>query len=195
MASGIGEYTGAWDYSTLPPNVRIGEGCQLERRDAFARFRSQRDPGLILGRNVRAYTWTAFNVEADGCIEVGEDCTLVGALFMCAECIHLGRRVIVSYNVTIADCDFHPRDPDLRRQDAIANAPDGELSRRPALFARPIMIEDDVWIGIGAIILKGVHVGKGARIAAGAVVTEDVPAGAEVAGNPARPHSAVRPDA
>ena len=94
--------------------------------------------------------------------------------------------MIVSYNVMIADCDFHPRDPDLRKQDAIANAPHGDRSRRPPLVSHPVVIADDVWIGIGAIVLKGVRIGKGARIAAGAVVTTDVPPGAPVAGNPAR---------
>jgi acetyltransferase-like isoleucine patch superfamily enzyme len=98
----------------------------------------------------------------------------------------VGKRVILSYNVTVADCDFHPRDPAQRKQDAIANAPEGDLSQRPALVSRPVVIEDDVWVGIGAIILKGVHVGAGARIAAGSVVTTNVPAGASVVGNPAR---------
>jgi acetyltransferase-like isoleucine patch superfamily enzyme len=48
------------------------------------------------------------------------------------------------------------------------------------------VIEDDVWIGYNATILKGVRVGKGAVIAPGAMVFRDVPAGAEVAGNPAQ---------
>jgi len=47
-------------------------------------------------------------------------------------------------------------------------------------------VGDDVVIGIGAMILKGVRIGAGARIEAGAVVTSDVPAGAVAAGNPAR---------
>ena len=50
---------------------------------------------------------------------------------------------------------------------------------------QPIEIADDVWIGIGAIILKGVKIGKDVRIGAGAVVTHDVPNGARVFGNPA----------
>jgi acetyltransferase-like isoleucine patch superfamily enzyme len=50
-----------------------------------------------------------------------------------------------------------------------------------------ISVGDDVWIGAGAIILDGVAVGKGSVIGAGAVVTCDVPPGAVVAGNPARP--------
>jgi acetyltransferase-like isoleucine patch superfamily enzyme len=181
------DITGDWDYGTLPANVRIGKECWLERRDSFARFRSKNDPGLVLGDHVRVYTWTTFNIEPTGCVEVGSDTTLVGAIFMCAERIMLGRNVLVSYHVTLADSDFHPADPKLRIQDAIANSPQGDRSQRPALESRPITIDDDVSIGIGAIILKGVHIGQGARINAGAVVTRDVAAGAVVAGNPAKP--------
>lgn len=52
--------------------------------------------------------------------------------------------------------------------------------------ATPVIIEDDVMIGANAVVLEGVRVGKGAVVAAGAVCVEDVPAGAVVAGVPAR---------
>lgn len=52
--------------------------------------------------------------------------------------------------------------------------------------ARPVVIEDDVWIGRRALILPGVRIGQGAIVAAGAIVTKDVPPYAVVAGNPAR---------
>lgn len=52
--------------------------------------------------------------------------------------------------------------------------------------ASPVVIEDDVLIGANAVILEGVRVGAGAIVAAGAIVTEDVPAGAVVAGTPAK---------
>jgi acetyltransferase-like isoleucine patch superfamily enzyme len=182
----VAQITGAWDYGELPRNVRIGPGCFLERKDSFRRYRSEVDPGLSLGARVRVYTWTEFNIEPTGSVEVGDDSILVGAVFMCAERIRIGKRVVVSYNVTIADCDFHPRDPELRKQDAVANAPLGNRADRPPLVARPVIIEDDVWIGIGAIVLKGVRVGAGARIAAGTVVTADVPPGCSLEGNPGR---------
>ena len=180
------EHTGAWDYSTLPGNVRVGDGCYLEDVGSFRRFRSRNDPGLVIGDRVRAYHGTAFTVEPGGYLEVGDDSTLVGAVFWCAGRITVGRRVVVSHHVMIADCDFHPRDPDLRGGDAEAIAPGGDPDRRPPLFTRPVAIGDDVQVGIGAIILKGVRIGAGARVLAGAVVTSDVPAGATIAGNPGR---------
>jgi acetyltransferase-like isoleucine patch superfamily enzyme len=165
----------------VPHNVRVADTCVLELgRHSFERFRSERDPGLVLGARTRVYTWTSFSVEPEGVITVGEDAVLVGAAFMCGERIDIGDRVVVSYNVSIADCDFHPVDPDLRRLDARAVAPEGDLSARPPLKTKPVVIEDDAWIGIGSIVLKGV------RIGAGAVVTANVPAGARVEGNPAR---------
>jgi acetyltransferase-like isoleucine patch superfamily enzyme len=53
--------------------------------------------------------------------------------------------------------------------------------------ARKIIIEDDVWLGAGAIVLKGVRVGRGSIVGAGSVVTKDVLPYSIVAGNPARP--------
>ena len=52
--------------------------------------------------------------------------------------------------------------------------------------ATPVIVEDDVLIGANAVVIEGVHIGKGAVVAAGAVVIEDVPANAVVAGCPAR---------
>src|SRR5690606_41455691 len=71
-----------------------------------------------------------------------------------------------------SDLPTHPLDPALRR----AKWETGE----------PIVIEDNVWLGGGAIVLPGVTIGRDAVVGAGAVVTRDVPPGAVVVGNPAR---------
>ena len=186
MSSELDEATGRWDYSLLPANVRLGSDCFIEQRDSFERCRSTRDPAVTLGDRVRVYSWTRFSLEPSGFVEVGDDAILVGAMFMGAGSIRIGKRVVVSYFVTIADCDFHPSEPEARRRDAAAIAPGGDPSQSSGLVTRPVAIEDDVWIGIGAIVLKGVTIGAGARVEPGAVVTHDVPASATVAGNPAQ---------
>jgi acetyltransferase-like isoleucine patch superfamily enzyme len=142
-----------------------------------------------LGARVHVHTWCAFNVEPEGRVAVGDDTTLVGAVVMCAERIEIGRGVLVSYNVTLADSDFHPLAVDARRRDAEACAPEGDRSGRPRLESAPVVVEDGAALGVGAIVLKGVVVGAGARVMAGAVVTHSVPPGAAVEGNPARPVS------
>ncbi|QXP84023.1 DapH/DapD/GlmU-related protein [Methylococcus sp. Mc7] len=57
---------------------------------------------------------------------------------------------------------------------------------RESLISRPVIIEDNVWIGAGACVLPGVRIGTGSVIGAGSVVTRDVPAGTIVVGVPAR---------
>jgi acetyltransferase-like isoleucine patch superfamily enzyme len=69
--------------------------------------------------------------------------------------------------------------------DTIAISTVGDKTKRPEFSSRPVRIEDEVWIGYNATILKGVTIGKGAIIQPGAVVSKDVPSGAVVSGNPA----------
>lgn len=186
MSFDLRTVTGEWDYGTLPANIRLGSGCWIERPQSFERFRSKRMPGAALGDRVVVYGWTVFNVDPGGLVSVGDDSVLVGAVFMCQQEITVGAGVVISYQVTIADSDFHPRDPALRRRDAEASAPFADHADRPPVESRPVRIGDGAWIGIGAIVLKGVQIGVGARVGAGAVVARDVPAGAAVEGNPAR---------
>lgn len=88
----------------------------------------------------------------------------------CAE-VRIGDRVMLGPNVQLYTAT-HPLDPELRAQGL-------EL-------AKPIVIEDDVWIGGGAIVLPGVRIGRGAVIGAGSVVSKNVPPMVLAAGNPCR---------
>jgi bifunctional N-acetylglucosamine-1-phosphate-uridyltransferase/glucosamine-1-phosphate-acetyltransferase GlmU-like protein len=62
----------------------------------------------------------------------------------------------------------------------------GRPVNQQSMDKKPVIIEDDVWLGAGVIVLRGVRIGRGAVIGAGAVVTKDIPADAIVAGVPAR---------
>jgi acetyltransferase-like isoleucine patch superfamily enzyme len=70
--------------------------------------------------------------------------------------------------------------------DALACSPLGKGRPRPEVLKKPVIIEDDVWIGPNATILKGVRIGSGAWIEAGSLVTRDVPPRARIMGNPAQ---------
>lgn len=105
--------------------------------------------------------------------------------------ISLGDGVFLNFNcvildiVTVAIGDRTQIGPAV--QIYAADHPRDAATRASGLeFGRPVRIGCDVWIGGGAIIVPGVTIGDGAVIGAGSVVTRDVPAGATVAGNPAR---------
>jgi acetyltransferase-like isoleucine patch superfamily enzyme len=130
---------------------------------------------------------TALSTEENGLIEIGDHSFLTNASLVCSEKIAIGERVFIAGGVTITDSDFHPLDPALRLADTIALSPIGNSKNRPLMKSKPVFIEDDVWIGFNATILKGVRIGAGAVIQPGALVTEDVHAGITVSGNPAKP--------
>lgn len=168
----------------VPVNISVGADVRIDSVAGFARFRSQLPEGLRIGART-TLIGVQFAVSAQGYIEIGEECYLDGAAIIAEERVTLGNRVIIATNVTIADSDFHPIDPEQRALDCIALSPSGD-GVRPPFITLPVVIEDDVYIGFGATILKGVTVGKGAVVGAGSLVTRDVPAGMQVSGNPAR---------
>ena len=121
-----------------------------------------------------------------GRITVGEWCYIgEGSRIWSAGQIDIGDRVMISHNVNIFDNLTHPVDPVSRHQHFRAIASVGH-PHRIDLGARPVRINDDAWIAAGAMVLRGVTIGKAAIVGAGAVVTHDVPPFAIVAGNPAR---------
>lgn len=102
-----------------------------------------------------------------------------------AKNITIGNNVLIAHNCNIFDNDTHPTDFIERREDAQQIIWNHKRMNFSTLHSAPVVIGDDVWIGCNAIILKGVTIGSGAIIAAGSVVTKDVPVDTVVGGNPA----------
>ena len=141
--------------------IRLGPGLSL-------RSATCSNP---LGANhpVILCTW-----QAGAVLEIRANFGMTGGTLCAAERIEIGDNVTVGANTTIIDTDFHPLEAQVRR-----------LRPQDARTA-PILIDDNVFIGMSCLILKGVTLGKDSVVGAGSVVTTSVPQGVVVAGNPAR---------
>lgn len=147
---------GALDLGPAWPRARFFDSELVLHEDA--RFSVDGDFRLHSGFHV--------SVNRGARLRLGSGYANTGVSIDCFEDISIGNDVALAKGVVIRDCDSH--------------SIDGARDRAP------IRIGDHVWIGTGAIVLKGVTIGEGAVIAAGAVVTRDVPAASLVAGVPAR---------
>jgi len=120
--------------------------------------------GNYIGINHRCIIATQ---EVNSQIIIGDECGFSGTSIWCFDSITIGNNVRFGANVVIMDGDAHQDDPRAGK-----NA--------------PIVIEDNVWIGAGVTVLKGVTIGRNSLIGAGSVVVKDIPANTVAAGNPCR---------
>jgi acetyltransferase-like isoleucine patch superfamily enzyme len=129
------------------------------------------DATLIVNGHFKAFYGSSIEVFAGGTLTLGGGYINCGTVIACAKRITIGSGAAVARGVFIYDSDHH-----------MLHDKNGARTNDAA----PVTIGEHVWIGAGAIILKGVTIGDGAVIGAGAVVTGDVPARCVAAGNPAR---------
>jgi len=154
----------------------VGSGFRLERLPYI-----QGAGRIVVGKNVRLSGRQNIHFSArygrPPQLLIGDD-TFVGhgCAFHIGRSVRIGCHCLLAGGVQVFDLDGHPLDAADRR----AGLP------TPASAVRPVEIGDDVWVGSGALILKGVTIGPRSIVAARAVVTADVPPDVVVAGNPAR---------
>jgi acetyltransferase-like isoleucine patch superfamily enzyme len=120
----------------------------------------------------------------EGRIDIGERCYIGASLLVCHTAITIENDAVISWGVTIVDHDSHSLVWEERSSDVL----DWHQHKKSwdNVKIRPVHIEEKVWIGFGVTILKGVRIGAHSVVAAGSMVTKDVPPYSLVAGNPAR---------
>lgn len=156
--------------------VNLGKGCRFMGKTHFVRLQ---DGEITIGKNCRFNSTPTSNLSGlfAPCIisnakkgaklTIGDGCGFSGVRIRAAKSITLGNNVRCGANSYIADTDAHT--DDYRS---------GE--------DRPVVIEDNVWLGMNVVVLKGVHIGKNSLIGANSVVTKDIPANSVAVGSPAK---------
>ncbi len=120
----------------------------------------------------------------EAAVAIGSNTSFSASLIDCAERVEIGDDTMISWGCVITDHDSHS----LRWSER-SNDVRGTLQGKKDwshVAVKPVVIGSKCWIGMHVLILKGVTIGEGAVVAAGAVVTRDVPAWTIVGGNPAR---------
>jgi acetyltransferase-like isoleucine patch superfamily enzyme len=156
-------------------NIKVGKKCNFIGNTVFYRtpcskmtigdhctFRSDFTSNLI-GVNRRCIVSTLYK---DAEILIGNSCGFSGTTISAAEKIVIGNNVLCGANVVITDFDWHL----------------GRHASKP----KPILIEDNVWLGLNTVVLKGVKIGKNSIIGAHSTVVKSIPENVMAAGNPCR---------
>jgi acetyltransferase-like isoleucine patch superfamily enzyme len=152
---------------TLGDNVYVGDRVIVYENDASGE--------VSLGDRVRLLRDTIIETGKGGKVIIGDD------TYIHARCqinsylqpVQIGKGVLIA-----ANCALYPHDHGL--------VPGLPIRTQPLESRGPIVIEDNVWLGTGVVVLGGVTIGEGAVIGAGSVVTKSVPSEAIAVGVPAR---------
>ncbi|HEY5227357.1 MAG TPA: acyltransferase [Opitutaceae bacterium] len=144
-------------------NVRVGSNVRF--------FNFVNAYGCEVGDNSKVGSF----VEIQKNVRIGKNCKISSHTFVC-EGVEIGDGVFVGHNVSFINDKF---------PSAVRN--DGALQTEADWKVEPTRVMKQASIGTGSTILCGVTIGEGAVVGAGSVVTRNVPAGAIVAGNPAKP--------
>lgn len=163
---------------TIPENIKLGQNVLFYQNAIF-----NGQGNVIIGNDVEfGYQFSSHFYgfhelicaeTLNSIISIGDKTSISNDVCIRAlNKIEIGKKCLIGDRVTIYDSDFHEIDPHNRR-------------RSPGKIL-PVKIGDNVWIGSQSMIMKGVTVGENSIIAAGSVVTKNVPSNCIVGGNPAR---------
>ncbi len=148
------------------------------------------DGRIVLGDDVRIgprCSWGVGMKMSEGAeLVIGNDVSIgYQNIISIARSVHIGDHTMLAGNVSIYDNPSHPLSPGRRLRHEAFDLED----------ARPVVIGRNVWIGSGAYIMRGVTIGDDSIVAAGAIVTKDVPPRTLVGGNPAKVLKSIADDA
>jgi len=135
----------------------------------------------LIYRKFRGYI---FSKNPNSIVKIGDNVKISSACICANESIQIGNNVNVGGECIILDNDSHPHNYIFRRRGSYEQH--NNQDAKSIVPTSPVVIEDDVWIGAKCVILKGVRIGARTIIAAGSIVTNDIPCDVVAGGNPCR---------
>ncbi len=154
-------------------NLKLGKNIFIG--DRVTVFQDNDGGSVDIGERSHIHVDTFIETGAGGSVKIGTNTHIQPR---CQLSAYKGD-IIIGCGVQIApNCAFYPYNHSF--------VPHTLIMEQPLITKGNIIIEDDVWLGFGVIVLDGVRIGKGSVIGAGAVVTHDIPAGSVAAGIPAK---------
>lgn len=157
-------------------SVKLGSDCSFKGKCIW---RKLPETNIIIGNNcsfnsnhrsnlIGIYTPCMFStLKKNASIQIGNHCGFSGTVIGAAKLIIIGNNVRCGANTMITDSDWHTEDYRTSKD-------------------RAVIIDNNVWLGYGVKVLKGVHIGENSLIGAGSIVTKDIPANVIAAGNPCK---------
>lgn len=156
--------------------IRVGDNCTYVGKTTFRRLP---DTSISIGKHCQFNSSHTSNwigvyspciistIRVGAQITIGDNCGFSGTVIGSALRISIGNNVRCGANTLITDSDWHYDDPRVGKD-------------------KEVVIGDNVWLGYGVKVLKGVHIGENSVIGAGSIVTRDIPANVVAAGNPCK---------
>lgn len=153
--------------------IYVGEGAIVKIGSHFAMTSDDNLNPLFANRRASVY------VVGGAKLRIGDWVGISGGSIWCTDSITIGNHVNIGAGCVLMDGDIHNENWQLRHTDR-------QTTSHVPYSHRPIVIGDDVWLGTGVIVLKGVSIGPRSIIGAGSVVTKSIPADCVAAGNPCK---------
>jgi acetyltransferase-like isoleucine patch superfamily enzyme len=177
----------------LPFRLTHGSALEVARNSIVRRRGIRLLPGCTVSVGDRSMLSAKVLFDRNkGSLSIGDRTFVGSSTIVIASRVEIGNDVLIAWGCTIVDHDSHAVRFSDRKDDA-SNWYHGKKDWSHVEI-KPVTIRDRVWIGLNAIILKGVTIGEGSVVAAGSVVTHDVAPYVVVAGNPARLVRELSPD-
>ena len=185
-----------WYDRGIPANIEFGSQAYIDTSYGFAQCFSEQKPGIVLGTATGVYDRTNFIVGPRGRVVVGGYTILNGTTLICHDRIEIGDHCLLAWGSVLTDTwgDLQNVSIEMRRKILFLAATDPFRLVPPVTAPKPLILEDNSWVGFEAVILPGVRLGRGCIVGSKTVIDTDVPPYAVVAGSPPRIIRYLEPD-